>query len=440
MQVQQPADNAECVTHPSGEVAFRVQGVPGPQGATGKTGPAGSTGPRGAKGERGLQGVKGDQGEVGPIGMQGQKGETGQKGYKGDRGEQGLPGLSLPGPAGPVGPQGPSGPTGPRGAQGDRGLPGARGLRGYPGEQGPQGRQGVPGGLTADEFRRVTNTIQNNVSTLLNDVLSDPCIRGKYAAIPASSCKEIHLCSPLRPSGYYWVNTLSGPQKVYCLMNTNRCGSETGGWMRVGKIDMTNSSETCPSPLKTTSCYPKRLCTRQGGAGCSSVLFTAHSIPFTQVCGQAIGYQYKSPDAFAQHFSSASINDAYLDGLSITCGSPRYHLWSYAIGHSESDRNYIDTCPCASQRGARPSSFIQDHYYCESGNVGSAESKWYLDDPLWEGKRCPAGNTCCNPPNMPWFHRRMGASVTDDIEVRWCRDEPADNESIGVELLELYTQ
>ena len=308
--------------------------------------------------------------------------------------------------------------------------------------QGPRGRQGEPGDteLTADEFRRVTNTIQNNVSTLLHDILSDPCTRGKYAAIPASSCKEIHLCSPLRPSGHYWVNTPFGPQKVYCLMNTTRCGSETGGWMRVGKVDMSNPGAQCPSPLRTVT-SPKRLCARQGGGGCSSVLFTTHGTPYTQVCGQAIGYQFYTTDAFHQYYSNDSINNPYLDGLSITYGTPRHHLWSYAIGHAQSQSPKPGTCPCApTSRGTLPPSFVQDHYYCESGHEDGSKPKWYTGDPLWDGEGCPAGNTCCDPPNLPWFHRRINTSVTDDIEVRWCRDEPADNEDVGVELLELYAQ
>ena len=446
MALSQFDNDTLCVTHPTGEMAFRVEGVPGPQGPIGETGPTGSTGPKGDKGEKGLQGKVGDQGEVGPKGAQGQKGEVGEKGYTGDRGEQGLPGppgvqgglgpqgeRGLPGPEGLIGPQGPSGPVGPRGRQGINGPTGIRGLQGPPGVQGPRGRQGEPGDteLTADEFRRVTTTIQNNMSTLLHDILSDPCIRGKYAAIPASSCKEIHLCSSLRPTGHYWVNTPSGPQKVYCLMHTTRCGSETGGWMRVGKVDMSNPGTQCPSPLHTVT-SPKRLCARQGGGGCSSVLFTTHGTPYTQVCGQAIGYRFHSVDAFGQYQSTDSIDNPYLDGLSITHGSPRHHLWSYAAG---------DACPCAPfGRRRQPPSFVQGNYYCESGGAGNSESRWYTDNPLWDGKGCSTGNTCCDPPNMPWFHRRLNTSATDDIEVRWCRDELTANEDFGVELFELYAQ
>ena len=43
-----------------------------------------------------------------------------------------------------------------------------------------------------------------------------------------------------------------------------------------------------------------------------------------------------------------------------------------------------------------------------------------------------------DPPNLPWFHRTLNAASTDDIEVRWCHDEDAGNEDVGVDLLELY--
>ena len=373
-------NSTACFSHPTGEVAFHVQGVPGPQGPVGEKGATGGPGLMGPKGDAGQQGRMGAKGDVGAVGAKGQKGEEGQKGGQGEPGDTKL---------------------------------------------------------TTAEFNRVVNMLQRDVSALHSNLLSDPCTRGMYPAIPASSCKEIHLCRTNRSSGYYWIITPSGPREVYCLLNTTRCGSVGGGWMRVGQIDMTNPLDACPSPLRTVT-TPKRMCAKQGGAGCSSVLFNTHGVPYTEVCGQAIGYQFYTTDAFAYR-SNPSINSAYLDGISITYGMPRQHLWSYAIGIAQSQRDYIDVCPCASSRGVQPPSFVQGHYYCESAGVGVPRSQWYTNDPLWDGEGCPVGNTCCNPPNQPWFHRRITTSTTDNLEVRWCRDEAAANEDIGVELLELYT-
>ena len=128
----------------------------------------------------------------------------------------------------------------------------------------------------------------------------------------------------------------------------------------------------------------------------------------------------------------------YVDGLSITYDTPRRHLWTYAAGYSDSGSLGAANCPCASYSGALPPSFVGDHYFCESGNVGEAEDQWYADDPLWDGAGCPTNNTCCDPPVLPWFNRMIDEPSTVDIELRLCRDEAATNEDLSVELFELY--
>ena len=50
-----------------------------------------------------------------------------------------------------------------------------------------------------------------------------------------------------------------------------------------------------------------------------SVYFSTFGVPFTRVCGQAIGYQHYSADAFAAFRTMGmTIDDPYVDGLSIT--------------------------------------------------------------------------------------------------------------------------
>ena len=394
----QPDNSTVCLYHPTGEMAVKVQGVPGPQGPVGEQGPPGHTGLMGPKGEAGAHG------RPGAVGAKGQKGEEGQRGETGDKGMLGVPGAD--------------------------------------GNTGAKGEKGEPGEIKSlrDELNRVLATLERNDSGLLADLLSDPCSRGMYPAIPASSCKEIHLCNPRRSSGYYWINILSSPREIYCLMNATHCGNVSGGWMRVGQIDMTNPLETCPSPLRTIT-SPKRMCRqRQKGPGCSPVLFPTHNIPYTHICGQAIGYQYFTTDAFAYRSPSIKINNPYLDGISITYGKPRRHLWSYAAGISQTQRLSSYACRCASVNGVPPPSFVHNNYYCNSGSRGQPTSQWYIHDTLWGNDgRCSVNTTCCSNPNMPWFNRKITKSATDDIEVRVCRDEAASNEDIGVELIELYT-
>ena len=74
---------------------------------------------------------------------------------------------------------------------------------------------------------------------------------------PATSCRALHDRHPDAPSDYYWIGKSGSPAvKVYCDM-TRTCGSLTGGWMRVANIDMTNTSQQCPSGLISS---PKRVC------------------------------------------------------------------------------------------------------------------------------------------------------------------------------------
>ena len=76
-----------------------------------------------------------------------------------------------------------------------------------------------------------------------------------------------------------------------------------------------------------------------------------HGMKYNKVCGQAVGYQKGSPDSFQP---PDDINSYYVDGMSITYGSPRKHIWTYAVGISD-DYNYPSyNCPCAKHPGPVP--------------------------------------------------------------------------------------
>lgn len=60
------------------------------------------------------------------------------------------------------------------------------------------------------------------------------------------------------------------------------------------------------------------------------------------------GYQFSSTDGSNSfHFKVKNINGPYIDGVSITYGSPRKHVWTYISSLSETLR---PDCPC--MRGA----------------------------------------------------------------------------------------
>ena len=319
---------------------------------------------------------------------------------------------------------------------------------GVPGRDGRDGKDGTPGvpgpagppGTSEISYAAYRELREQLISDILNDTrLRDISTNGTSTPQTVqtySSCKEIYASNPDSPSGYYWRNT-SPPEMMYCEMSTTRCGDITGGWTRVAHIDMTSTEGTCPSSLDTIT--SPRSCSPRGGPGCSSVRYSTLGIPYTRVCGRAIGYQHHTMDGFYAGFGlGTGIDDPYVDGLSITYDTPRRHLWTYAVGYAQSDTPSTGNCPCAPDAGTQPPSFVQDHYYCESASVDGPEDQWYPEDPLWDGEGCPTSNTCCDPPNLPWFNRVIDTPSTADIELRLCRDQHADDEDFAVELFELY--
>ena len=80
------------------------------------------------------------------------------------------------------------------------------------------------------------------------------------------------------------------------------------------------------------------------------------------------GYQKGTLDGY-KHIQS--INGVYVDGVSITLGSPRKHVWTYAVGSSDDYDYRCCNCPCDIHSGPPPPAFVGNDYYCESGAVGA---------------------------------------------------------------------
>ena len=455
-----PNNISACIAPPSGQATFTILGQQGPAGPPGVVGPKGIEGPVGKQGVKGERGVKGDKGVRGEVGMVGIKGLPGVRGEMGKRGE-----------SGPVGPRGDPGLPGAIGRSGRRGVDGARGYPGHDGPHGPPGPPGTPGvrgppgpegstgtcnfsdaayqHLTQDIRANLQTEIMKNVGNVLLPLLELNCTQylngfdGQSKEKPTSSCKIIHFCSlSTAPSGYYWITTSSGTAiKRYCAMNLTHCGNTTGGWTRVAYINMTDPTETCPGGLTYIS-YPKRMCGRIGKAMCSSVTLPAFDGSYTKVCGRALGYQYHATIAFYVYYlrRQFTLDGYYVEGLSVTYGNPRHHVWTFASSLSKDPRTYHGRCPCAPpplvpHTSAPP--FVGNHFFCESGNARHYRMRWYLDDPLWDGKGCVEGSTCCDGPNRPWFYRELDTAVTDNLEVRLCISDNIST-NIGVEELEMF--
>ena len=156
-------------------------------------------------------------------------------------------------------------------------------------------------------------------------------------------------------------------------------------WVKVGYLNMTDPMQQCPYPWQTVT-SPVASCEKRASVICDSVNISTFGTSYQMVCGRFRGYQVGSPDAFYSGF--ANLETHYVDGVSITYGSPgnRTHVYTYAAGLEE----YTTTpsCPCAA--GISPPAFEGSDYYCESGNPNSTwdGTTFYNADVLWDGVLC----------------------------------------------------
>ena len=224
----------------------------------------------------------------------------------------------------------------------------------------------------------------------------------------------------------------------YGYITSYTCGG-TGGWRRVVYLDMTDPNTTCPSDWQLTR-HSKRTCgIHSRTLTCDSVIFPVSGGEYTRVCGRIKGYQLFSTDAFeAYHIGDATtIDGAYVSGVSLTHGSPRQHIWTFAAGYSEYHHTRNDACPCDATININIPPFVGGEYFCESGRNSGPNTQFYPDDPLWDGDGCTASSTCCSFNNPPYFTKQLPSLTTDDIEARICHK---DGDDTPIELIELYVQ
>ena len=263
-----------------------------------------------------------------------------------------------------------------------------------------------------------------------------------------SSCKEIKDQQPNSPSGLYLLKTAATinsegfPYKAYCNME-ELCDSG-GGWTRLAYLDMLDTTQSCPSAFRLYQSGGVRACGRpvSDRSSCISVQFPSNGISYSQICGRVVGYQYGSTDTHSNYFGMGSIDGSYVDGVSITRGFPRQHVWTLMCGFNEVSVGYSSNCPCGGST-IPIQSFIGSNYFCESGRLNVApQYPLFTSDPLWDGKSCgPAETACCSVPGLPWFHRDFGTNTTTDyIELRVCGNEGTDNEDVPLSYYEIYVK
>ena len=231
-------------------------------------------------------------------------------------------------------------------------------------------------------------------------------------------------------------------------MEGTNCGGE-GGWTRVAYVNMTQPGATCPQGLEQRNVGSQVLCTLTVKHGCNGTVFHT-PVEYSKVCGQVRGYQYSSLTAFYSYNTNngLTINEPYVDGVSITYGSaPRKHIWTYAGGAFDKPTDSVNfNCPCKSDSIAITPPYVGTDYYCESGVYRCCPWNMVVAaDPLWDGQQCGGGEApCCTHPNMPWFIKTLNETTTEDIELRLCKIGNKVGQEIRgdtpLDLIELFVQ
>ena len=264
-----------------------------------------------------------------------------------------------------------------------------------------------------------------------------------------SSCAALPLSSP---SGYYVVrNPLNGSvARVYCGDMERRCGHVGGNWIKLVDFDMKDRNQRCHNSFKqknyiyfgtTIRTCGRRLQTQY----CSSAFFSARGNFYSRICGKITGFQFGLPNGFnndGRRRRMNGINDPFVDGVIISRGNPREHIWTFALGLDNSRRSSTrpSACPCLGVPGTTgPPLFVGENYFCDSGSNFHTTPK-FIHRHVWDGKGCASGNSCCSFNRPPFFYRQLPRRTSRFLEVRVCGDESNTNEEALMESVELYVQ
>ena len=201
-------------------------------------------------------------------------------------------------------------------------------------------------------------------------------------------------------------------------ISVSKCGS--GLWYPVASLDMTDPQQQCPTGWREYNESSVRACGRPvtDSSSCANVSYTTGR-QYSKVCGRVIGYQVSTPDGF---LSSGTIDDNYVDGVSITYGrNSHQHIWTYAAGVTENSTTHTpNNCPCSDSNSEQPPEFVGVNYYCESANPSDnvhGPAFLYSSDKLWDGEQCSYEGTCCTNMSPPWFSVELADPMSADIEV-----------------------
>ena len=171
---------------------------------------------------------------------------------------------------------------------------------------------------TRSKLDTFTNTTSSDLQRIIDNMTDMECM---------DTQENIRLHENLQHNLIHQLKTI----------RVRTCGG-TRGWRRVIYLNMTDPHTTCPSGWQLTG-YTKRTCGRvsNGYHTCDSATFLVSGGQYTRICGRIKAYQYGGPDAFSGYHNrkATTIDGAYVSGVSVTHGTPRYHIWTFANGAAE---------------------------------------------------------------------------------------------------------
>jgi hypothetical protein len=311
---------------------------------------------------------------------------------------------------------------------------------------------------TPESFIGVGSSIPCSDNTMLAAGIASPAVGGSGAQCtparvlvfvrdddrtsypPLASC-EAHRAADRNDNGIYRVGNPAVPRR--CAM------AATGAWTNA--LDLDSLRDSCPDEWGETTSPLPRLCvhsvqpTEMTIAG---ITIPAPLASYREVRVSVIGFQLGSTDGFRRLAVPRMIDDAYLDGLSITTASrPRRHIASYAAGLQEGVRFNGDLgCPCLG--GAPPPPFIGGssgnpppvNWRCESGSInGNDNPTLRVLDPLFDDAEVPDG--CAAEASSAPIVTLLG-ETSGPLEARLMTDEPntSNKEGLAVYRLELWVR
>ncbi len=112
-----------------------------------------------------------------------------------------------------------------------------------------------------------------------------------------------------------------------------------------------------------------------------------------------------------------------MEGISLTHGSPRKHIWTstFAASADEVGTHLPSNCPCTNINQARsattPPAFAGSDYFCDTASQGIFRNGFfYGGDPLWDGAGCGPLNTCSLRWKYPQLLQHSWGTITSVIQ------------------------